>query len=106
MDGRPTTATPKHNYHSPSWSRPVSSSTAATPRQLQSTLPDSSSPQVSSQLDLSPFLLFPPTPSLYQAQIEQYNKLISPGRGGGSLQTAPLPTVLSAPHIQAAPRSR
>ncbi|CAK7203636.1 hypothetical protein SEUCBS139899_006374 [Sporothrix eucalyptigena] len=58
-------------------------------------------------LDLIP-ILFPQHPSIYQAQLLNYNRLISPTRGGGvGLQTPPLPPVLSAPFVQAsAPRSR
>ncbi|CAK7269543.1 hypothetical protein SEPCBS119000_003621 [Sporothrix epigloea] len=58
-------------------------------------------------LDLIP-ILFPQHPAIYQAQLLNYNRLISPTRGGGvSLQTAPLPPVLSAPFVQAStPRSR
>ncbi|KAF7548483.1 hypothetical protein G7046_g8659 [Stylonectria norvegica] len=58
----------------------------------------------SQQIDFLPFFL-PQQSNIYHAQLLHYNKLISPARGGG-LQTPPLPPVVSAPHIQATPRSR
>ncbi|KAJ2906570.1 Poly(A) RNA polymerase cid13 [Zalerion maritima] len=113
MDGRPTTAHPKHSYHSASWNRLPSatisstSSLSTTPRQITApALPESPSAHVAAPFDLTTFFIVPQHTSLFQAQLDQYNKLISPGRGGGGLQTAPLPPVLSAPNIQAAPRSR
>ena len=52
-----------------------------------------------------PFL-FPQQSDIYHAQLLHYNRLISPSRGGGGLQSPALPPVVSAPHVNAAPRSR
>ncbi|CAK7215212.1 hypothetical protein SBRCBS47491_002406 [Sporothrix bragantina] len=97
------------------------STTPSTPRasvitpipQLPTSVTPTGNPPVASvvpgapPLDLIP-ILFPQHPSIYQAQLLNYNRLISPTRGGGvGLQTPPLPPVLSAPFVQAsAPRSR
>ena len=114
MDGRLTVAQPKHSYPSSSWNRlpsasisSSSSAPSATARQITtSALPESPTTLPATPLDLTTFFLVPQQTSLFQAQLEQYNKLVSPGRGRGGLQAAPLPPVLSAPHVQAAPRSR
>ncbi len=108
MDSRPTTAESQHNYQAAAWAR--ISSHSSTPRVTSSvSLSDTPGSHVPTHLDLLPILF--PQQSLYQAQLLNYNKLISPGRGGGGggglgLQTAPLPPILSAPHIQTAPRPR
>ncbi len=104
MDSRPTTAESKHNYQSAPW--PRVSSNSSTPRLSPAPLPDGSGSHIPTALNLLPSILYPQQLSLSQAQLLNYNKLISPGRGGGGLQSSPLPPVLSAPHIQAAPRSR
>ncbi|PHH58693.1 hypothetical protein CDD81_4816 [Ophiocordyceps australis] len=67
------------------------------------TAPVSTAP-FASHLELLPFL-FPQPSSIYQAQLVQYNKLLFSSRGGG-LQTAPLPPVVSAPHVHAGHRTR
>ncbi|KAI5467943.1 hypothetical protein BGZ63DRAFT_344272 [Mariannaea sp. PMI_226] len=66
---------------------------------------DVAAAQYQPHLDFLPLLL-PQQSTLYQAQLLHYNKLISPSRGGGLLQTPPLPPVVSSPSVQAAPRSR
>lgn len=116
MDGRPTATQSKHPYHPVFWNRlpaaSLSSSSSpalsATPRQIVAPALHESSRAVpvSAPVDLASLFLVPQHTSLFRAQLEQYNKLVSPGRGGGGLQTAPLPPVLSAPHIQAAPHPR
>lgn len=68
-------------------------------------IPDAATAPFHGLPDFLPFFL-PQQSNIYHAQLLHYNKLISPSRGGGLLQTPPLPPVVSAPHIQAAPRSR
>ncbi|KAF5009401.1 hypothetical protein FDECE_4378, partial [Fusarium decemcellulare] len=117
MDTQTTTAEPQHPYPPSPWnsaSTITSSTTGPTTPSTTSShsahavdgsfFPDPSATQFHSQLDFLPFL-FPQQSNIYHAQLLHYNKLISPARGGG-LQTPPLPPVVSAPHIQAAPRSR
>ncbi|PCD46336.1 hypothetical protein AU210_001743 [Fusarium oxysporum f. sp. radicis-cucumerinum] len=117
MDAQTTTAEPQHPYPSSPWTSastiPSSTPNPTTPSATSthsasavegSFFPDPSATQFHSHLDLLPFLL-PQQSNIYHAQLLHYNKLISPSRGGG-LQTPPLPPVISAPHIQAAPRSR
>ncbi|KAF5022663.1 hypothetical protein F66182_5281 [Fusarium sp. NRRL 66182] len=118
MDAQTTTAEPQHPYPSSPWTSAstISSSTpnpttpSATSTHSASAVegyffPDPSATQFHSpHLDFLPFF-FPQQSNIYHAQLLHYNKLISPTRGGG-LQTPPLPPVVSAPHIQAAPRSR
>lgn len=117
MDTQTTTAEPQHPYPPSPWntvstitSSTTSSTTASTtsshsaPAADGSFFPDPAATQFHSHLDFLPFLL-PQQSNIYHAQLLHYNKLISPARGGG-LQTPPLPPVVSAPHIQAAPRSR
>ncbi|EXL44250.1 hypothetical protein FOCG_14396 [Fusarium oxysporum f. sp. radicis-lycopersici 26381] len=117
MDAQTTTAEPQHPYPSSPWTSastissstpnpttPSATSTHSASAVEGSFFPDPSATQFHSHLDLLPFLL-PQQSNIYHAQLLHYNKLISPSRGGG-LQTPPLPPVISAPHIQAAPRSR
>lgn len=118
MDTRTQAPESQHSYLPAAWS----SSTPSTPGglALHSTdeSQDASAPaataaaasaatnaQFCPQVDFFPFL-FPQHSNIYHAQLLHYNKLISPARGGGGLQTPPLPPVVSAPHVQAAPRSR
>jgi len=106
MDGRPTTAESKHHYqHNNPWPRAPSGS--ATPRVNTTSTPEAS-PGYLPQLELLP-ILFPQQTfhqQTFQDKLLQYNKLVSAGRGGGGgLQTAPPPSVLS-PHSQPATRSR
>ncbi|KAF4122922.1 Cid1 family poly A polymerase [Geosmithia morbida] len=71
-----------------------------------STTSNSNGLQLTSPVDLLPYSYWIPHQSnVYYAQLLQYNKLISPTRGGG-LQAAPLPPVVSASNAQAGPRSR
>ncbi|KAI1645776.1 uncharacterized protein F4817DRAFT_161899 [Daldinia loculata] len=107
MDGRPITADSKHNYPSqPLWTRSTSSPAVPRLSSFSPTNPDPllASQYLSTQVDWIP-IFFPQQSSLYQAQLLQYNKLIAPGRGGG-LQTAPLPSLLSAQNIHVGSRSR
>ncbi|KAM0273825.1 hypothetical protein ACHAPA_001402 [Fusarium lateritium] len=116
MDAQTTTAEP-HPYPSSPWTSastissstpnpttPSATSTHSASAVEGSFFPDPSATQFHSHLDYLPFLI-PQQSNIYHAQLLHYNKLISPSRGGG-LQTPPLPPVISAPHIQAAPRSR
>lgn len=113
MDSRPSAAETNQTYQPvASWSRvgvntsvngPSTPRTPATPTPTSSTFsepaPGSHYPPT---LDLLPLLF-----SQHQAQLLQYNKLISPGRGGGGgLQSTSIPGLSPVPSIQAAPRSR
>lgn len=60
--------------------------------------------QFACPIDFLP-LWFPQQSNIYYAQLLNYNRLVSPSRGGG-LQTPPLPPVVSASHAQAGTRSR
>lgn len=120
MDSRPTAAEPNQSYQPvAAWSRVGVNGNGngnghgnnpSTPRTTGSSTPTSAfaepAPAVSSYpptLDLLAPLLF----SQHQAQLLQYNKLISPGRGGGGgLQSTSLSGLPPVPNIQAAPRSR
>jgi hypothetical protein len=62
------------------------------------------SSQLATHLDLFPILL-PQHSSYHQAQLAQYNRLIASGRASRVL-SSPLPSALSAQHIQAVPGSR
>ncbi|KAM5353253.1 hypothetical protein ACJZ2D_016851 [Fusarium nematophilum] len=117
MDTQTTTAEPQHPYPPSPWNTsstiassttsstaPSTTSSHSAPAADGSFFPDPAATQFHSHLDFLPFLL-PQQSNIYHAQLLHYNKLISPARGGG-LQTPPLPPVVSAPHIQAAPRSR
>ncbi|ESU05402.1 hypothetical protein FGSG_00248 [Fusarium graminearum PH-1] len=117
MDAQTTTAEPQHPYPSSPWtsaSTISSSTTNPTTPSATSThsasaaegyfFQDTSATQFHTRLDFWPFLI-PQQSNIYHAQLLHYNKLISPSRGGG-LQTPPLPPVISAPYVQAAPRSR
>lgn len=114
MDTQTTTAEPQHSYPPSPWTTTsttsTTSTTATTPTPSShsasdgSLLADATAGQFQPHIDFFPFLL-PQQSNIYHAQLLHYNKLISPARGGG-LQTPPLAPVVSAPHIQAAPRSR
>ncbi|KAF4982959.1 hypothetical protein FZEAL_1529 [Fusarium zealandicum] len=117
MDTQTTTAEPQHPYPPSPWNSastvsssttgpttPSTSSSHSAPAVDGSFFPDPSASQFHSHLEYLPFLI-PQQSNIYHAQLLHYNKLISPARGGG-LQTPPLPPVVSAPNIQAAPRSR
>ncbi|KAL7793716.1 hypothetical protein V8C37DRAFT_84326 [Trichoderma ceciliae] len=107
MDTRTQASETQHSYPPSPWT----STTPTTPNGLTAHTPDGSQDaaaaannlQFAPRIDLLPFLF--PQQSIYHAQLLHYNRLISPARGGG-LQSAPLPPVVSAPHVQATPRSR
>lgn len=113
MDSRPSAAESKQTYQPvASWSRVGingSTNTPSTPR-----TPGTSTPTSNTFSEPAPGSPYPPTLDLlpllfsqHQAQLLQYNKLISPGRGGGGgLQSTSLPGLPPVPSIQAAPRSR
>ncbi|PHH69043.1 hypothetical protein CDD82_108 [Ophiocordyceps australis] len=121
MDNRASTTERQHSYHykirnpaiEPLTTVPRQTSGAASAGSLDAiaashlattpTAPVSAAP-FASHLDLLPFL-FPQPSTLYQAQLVHYNKLLFSSRGGG-LQTAPLPPVVSAPHVHAGHRTR
>lgn len=106
MDSRSATAEPNQTYQPVNpWGRISVPSTPRTP--AASTSGSSSFTDATSAASPYPpaYDLLPLLVSQHQAQLLQYNKLISPGRGGG-LQSPPLPSALPVPNIQAAPRSR
>lgn len=109
MDARTQASETQHSYPPSPWT-----STPTTPNGLTAHLPDGSQDSASAaavnnlqqftpHIGFLPFIF--PQQSVYQAQLLHYNKLISPARGGG-LQSAPLPPIVSVPHVQATPRSR
>ena len=128
MDTQTTAAESQHPYPLASWNSNLNSpaatttasATVATPSPSNtaapasdgspfhtishSHIPDAATTPLHGLPDFLPFFL-PQQSHIFQAQLLHYNKLISPARGGG-LQTPPLPPVVTAPHIQAAPRSR
>jgi hypothetical protein len=104
MEGQSGTGQSQHQYQSLQWSRLVRRNT------IQASIPTSQSGllpplQFPPQIDI-PSSLLPQQPAAYQAQLAHYNKLISSGSSGKTtrLQSSPLPPVVSAQHIQAAPR--
>ncbi|GFP59071.1 poly(A) RNA polymerase cid13 [Trichoderma asperellum] len=106
MDTRTQASETQHSYPPSPWT----STTPTTPNGLTAHTPDGSQDAAAANLQFTPPidilpLLLSPQQSLYHAQLLHYNKLISPARGGG-LQSAPLPPVVSSPHVQATSRSR
>lgn len=111
MDSRPAAAEPNQTYHTVApWSRVgVHANGPSTPR-----TPAASAPTSAPYSDLAPTSPYTPAidflpllVSQHQANLLQYNKLISPGRGGGGgLPLPALPIGLSVPCIQPPPRSR
>ena len=103
MEGQSSTGNSQHQYQSAQWSRLVRRNTVA---DTSPNPPPSigAAPQLPTQLDLLPILL-PQQSSYHQAQLAQYNKLITSGRTS-RIQSSPLPPLLSAEHIQAVPGSR
>lgn len=113
MDSRPSAAETNQTYQSvASWSR-VGVNASANGPSIPRT-PGTSTPTSGTFSEPAPGSPYPPTLDLlpllfsqHQAQLLQYNKLISPGRGGGvGLQSASIPGLSTVPSIQAAPRSR
>lgn len=107
MDSRSATVEPNQTYQPVNhWGRISVPSTPRTP--AASTSGSSSFTDATSAASPYPpaYDLLPLLVSQHQAQLLQYNKLISPGRGGGGLQSPPLTSALPVPNIQAAPRSR
>jgi hypothetical protein len=103
MEGQSSAGNSQYQYQSAQWSRLVRRNTLADV--VPSALPSlSGSSQLPTQFDLVPILL-PQHSSYHQAQLAQYNRLITSGRAT-RLQSSPLPPLLSAQHIQAVPGSR
>lgn len=96
MEGTPSTGSPQHLY-SPArqWSRLIRRNTVAESSSLSGLAIATDLPTtVQPHLDILPIWL-PQQPSFHQAQLVQYNKLIS------SRTSAPLPPLLSTQNIQA-----
>lgn len=102
MDGRSAAAESKHNYPA-HWSHNPAVGTS-TPTASSPGLHSEASPgPLSTNIEYFPFL-FPQQATLFHhQQLLQYNKLVSPGRGGGQPQP---PAQATSPHTQAASRSR
>ncbi|KFZ14544.1 hypothetical protein V501_03178 [Pseudogymnoascus sp. VKM F-4519 (FW-2642)] len=106
MEGQSNKGQSQHQYHSSQWSRLVRRNTlaiSAAPPPLSPATLIQPSPQLSTTIETFPDLL-PQQTSSYQAQLAQYNKLITSGRAT-RVQSSPLPPLLSTQHIQAVPRS-
>lgn len=96
MDGQSTATEAKHQYQQPNQWQPVVSK-PATSRTAPSTPSTELPPPIYPHLDLQ---------SLYQVQLNFYNELISPGRGGGGgQQPLPLPSASSPRNNATRPRS-
>ncbi|KAH7312092.1 zinc finger protein-like protein [Rhexocercosporidium sp. MPI-PUGE-AT-0058] len=105
MEGQSSSGDSQYHYQATQWSRLVRRNT------LAAAVPSSSPPpsiavtsQLPPQLDLIPILL-PQQPSYHQAQLAQYNRLITAGRTS-RLQSSPLAPLVSLHHIQAVPGQR
>ncbi|KAH8594103.1 hypothetical protein B0O99DRAFT_514662 [Bisporella sp. PMI_857] len=101
MEGQPPTPNSQYQYQSAQWSRLLRRNTLG---ESPSNLSPSIATAHPTHVDLVPILL-PQQSSYHQAQLVQYNKLITSGRTS-RLQTPPLPPLLSAQTIQAVPGSR
>jgi hypothetical protein len=101
MEGQSSAGNSQYQYQ---WQRLVRRNTLADTVPPTSSPSLGGSPQLPTQLDLLPILL-PQHSSYHQAQLAQYNRLITSSRAT-RLQSSPLPPLLSAPHIQAVPGSR
>ncbi|CZT50697.1 related to polynucleotide adenylyltransferase [Rhynchosporium secalis] len=104
MEGQSVPGNSQYHYQATQWSRLIRRNTVAA-------VPTSTPPPsiaVTSQLpphqDLIPIFL-PQQSSYHQAQLAQYNRLITAGRIS-RLQSSPLPPLLSTYHIQAEPGQR
>lgn len=101
MEGQPSTGNYQHQYQSAQWSRLVRRNTHTDPNSSSS--PSNRCPQLPTRF---PPILLSQQPLFHYQQLVQYNRLIFPGRNSARLQTAPLPPLLSAQHIQAVPGQR
>lgn len=111
MDARASTSEPQHSFHSSSWSTAATTAVASPASVIASDgssdaviAPVGTAASFHSHLEFLPFL-FPQQSNIYHAQLLHYNRLVSPSRGGGGLQTPPLPPVVSAPHVGSRSRS-
>src|SRR5579871_3736213 len=100
MEGQSGTGQSQHQYQSLQWPQTVRRNTLQTPATISSSLP--APLPFATPIEILPSLL-PQQPAAYQAQLAQYNKLISSGKSG-PLQSSPLPPVVSTQHIQVVPR--
>lgn len=103
MEGQSATDHSNYQYHQSSqWSRLLRRNTLAAA--ATASLPPATSPSYQQkQIDILPNLL-PQHPSIFQAQLAQYNKLISSGKV--RLQPSPLPPVVATQNIQAVSGTR
>ncbi|SPO00066.1 related to polynucleotide adenylyltransferase [Cephalotrichum gorgonifer] len=103
MDGRTAAAESKHSYPAHWPHNPAGGTTTPTPLSPGSQSETSPGP-LSSNIEYFPYFFPQQATFFHQQQLLNYNKLISPGRGGG--QPLPPAQVASSPHSQTAPRSR
>lgn len=104
MEGQSPSTSTQHQYQSAQWSRLVRRNTLA---DNVPTSPSTASSQLQPQpqFELLPNIFLPQHSSYHQAQLAQYNRLITSGRTT-RLQTSPLPPLVSTQHIQAVPVPR
>lgn len=106
MEGLSFPGTSQHQYQSAQWSRLVRRNTLVdSPPLTGPSITASGASQLPAQINLRPILLPQQHSSFHQEQLARYNQLITAGRTN-RLQSAPLPPLLSAQHIQAVPGSR
>lgn len=104
MDGQSAAAESKHNY-SAHWPHNPAGGTTTPTAHSPGPQSEASPGPLSANIEYFPFF-FPHQATLFhQQQLIQYNKLISPGRGGGQPQQPPAQAT-SSPHNQTASRSR
>lgn len=102
MDGRSAAAESKHTYPAP-WSQTTTGGASSTAASSPGPQSEPSPGPLSSSIEYFPFF-FPQQATLFHhQQLLQYNKLVSPGRGGG--QPQPPAQAPSSPHTPAT-RSR
>ncbi|KAL2062293.1 hypothetical protein VTL71DRAFT_6559 [Oculimacula yallundae] len=105
MEGQPSSGNSQYQYQAIQWSRLLRRNTLAAVPSCSPPPPSIAvTSQLPPQLDLVPILL-PQQSSYHQAQLAQYNRLITAGRTS-HLQSSPLPPLLSTHHIQAVPGQR
>lgn len=105
MEGQSSSGQPQYLYHSAQWSRLIRRNTlAGSPTNQAPALVQTA--QFPTPLSEIPPTLLPLQPAVFQAQLANYNKLISSGSSGRAtrVQSSPLPPLLSPQHIQAVPR--